>query len=770
MHGVLQHLLNGSVPPGFEDQQLSDDVTSCGRFEENPIHDSMDVIEENFETVEEIQINDIFNTECGGESTFRSPCTSFTEEKLEESENQKRNESFLGFAELANKYTIKERVEDDAVTRQKNEICALFSKHGCTEAAQRDFLNAFRTIRPETQRSLPVQGRTLRPGTIPHIILQLEPGELAYFGITSILSLSRFYDPNENIIRLSINIDGVPPFRSSSYNFWPILGSVDDHPEFMIAIYGGRGKPKCSNQFLDIFVQEIRDLYTNGMSLHGITYRFELVKILMDVPATSYILGTKGHGGYWACRRCHTKGRSIQLPGRVSKNGRPCTKVCYPRLDAPERMSDDFNIHFDLVGHDPHVHTSKKKSKASTLKNFSAPKTNPLPDIIQHHSDDDLSDSDEEEEDDSSFWEHHLHPTILTLIKKLDLVRDVPYDYMHMILLNIIRTMILLWKNNKTRFSFYESYVCNRLRYARDHCPLEFQRWPEKDLNHVKKWKAHQCRVFLLYTGIFILKGLIGESFFKHFCNLVIVSRLMCRKVLKNENRATILKNVANCARPLIRTFILDGISLYGDGFATYNVHCLSHCPEDYERFGPLDEYSNFRYESFLGWLKKQVLSGNNPMQQIVNKYSTHLLLGTMRKTGSRPPELLNQFFEKPEWVIESQKDDVQALSIIRHRGITLRANNDRDCHVYVKGFLVKITAMFRYISKDSIIIFGRKFEKAASIFDGRDSLAVGMGVFSQLSSKTESWEIDEIDDKCFAFPLSSTSEQTEWAMARFLH
>lgn len=216
------------------------------------------------------------------------------EELNENAEKGSSEVAFLGISQLASKYNIIESVENDIITCQKNEISAIFAKYNTiTQAGQRELLEVLRNICPETQRSLPVQGRTLRPKNIPHVLIQLDPGELAYFGIASVLSLTRFYDTEENTIRLSINTDGSPAFTSSNYNFWPILGAVDKYPEFMIAIYGGPQKPKCSNEFLDLFVGEVIELQKKGIKLSGKTFRFELHNALMDVPATSYRLGTK---------------------------------------------------------------------------------------------------------------------------------------------------------------------------------------------------------------------------------------------------------------------------------------------------------------------------------------------------------------------------------------------------------------------------------------------------------------------------------------------
>ena len=576
-----------------------------------------------------------------------------------------------------------------------------------------------------------------------------------YFGITSILSLTRFYNPEETTIRLSVNTDGTPPFHSVGYNFWPILAAVDKYPEWMIALYGGRSKPKCSNEFLNLFVREVLELKKNGIRLHNRTYKLELLNMLMDIPATTYVLGTKGHGGYYACRRCHTKGESVTLAGRVNKKGGACQSVYYPQMDAPERTSDDFTQHFDLVGSDPHVSGR----------------------IISDIGQDDISDNSDEDDDpfivkrgdvdDTSFWEHHRHPTILTKLK-FDLVKNIPYEYMHAVCSGIMRMLLLVWTTMPV-FLKKKAKVSDRLMFANAFCPFEFQRWPDT-LNNARRWKASQYRVFILYTGVFALKDLLNQQCFRHFSYLVVALRLMCRTVPRNAERQSILENIAKFTRPILRKFMTDGIKLYGKNFATLNVHAFCcHTADDYERFGSLDEFSVFRFESFLGWLKSLVLGPRFPLQQIINAYSTFLLTGNMRKADSVPLEYMQEYFEYPEFKEIFSEGDWQAISEIKYRSLTLRTDNHRDRHLYINGSFVRLTKIVHQVSTARVLLCGRRYEHVTSIFDEPvNSIDVGLAICSQLSEKTESWELELLQEKCFAFPLSA--DGPEWAMARYLH
>ena len=51
-------------------------------------------------------------------------------------------------------------------------------------------------------------------------------------------------------INLIVNVDGVPLFKSSQQEFWPILVSVENLVDvFIVAIFYGNSKPNPLNDF-----------------------------------------------------------------------------------------------------------------------------------------------------------------------------------------------------------------------------------------------------------------------------------------------------------------------------------------------------------------------------------------------------------------------------------------------------------------------------------------------------------------------------------------
>jgi hypothetical protein len=140
-------------------------------------------------------------------------------------------------------------------------------------------------------------------------------------------------------------MDGLPLSRSPhGIGFWPILGCVDDYPVFVIGAYAGKEKPKCANEFIWYLVKEVKTLYAQGLNVAGRVYKFRLLFINMDGPATSFITGVKNPTGYYACRRCRVKGKRA-IHAYTTANGTEVIRkltIRYPNLDPREREHHDF--------------------------------------------------------------------------------------------------------------------------------------------------------------------------------------------------------------------------------------------------------------------------------------------------------------------------------------------------------------------------------------------------------------------------------------------
>ena len=100
---------------------------------------------------------------------------------------------------------------------------------------------------------------------------------------------------------MQISIDGLPLFKSSGDQFWPILGMLDV-PQikelFIIGLFYGRSKPSCASEFMSMLVDEVKTLEESGLLHNGMCHRISVSAVICDAPARTFVKRVKSHSGY----------------------------------------------------------------------------------------------------------------------------------------------------------------------------------------------------------------------------------------------------------------------------------------------------------------------------------------------------------------------------------------------------------------------------------------------------------------------------------------
>ncbi len=109
-------------------------------------------------------------------------------------------------------------------------------------------------------------------------------------------------------IDLMINVDGLPLFKSSNAQFWPIVGCFDVLHVLVIALFYGETKPDSLEDYLHDFLEELDLLKLNGVEFNLQKLSFDIKRFLCDASARSFLKCIVGHAGYYACERCLMKG------------------------------------------------------------------------------------------------------------------------------------------------------------------------------------------------------------------------------------------------------------------------------------------------------------------------------------------------------------------------------------------------------------------------------------------------------------------------------
>lgn len=159
---------------------------------------------------------------------------------------------------------------------------------------------------------LPKDARTLLQ-TPRHITTVEKCGGLySYYGIASclqmILSINKDFTENNNFIKLNVNVDGIPLYKSSNEQFWPILIKFSNFKPALVALYCGKSKPEPVEQFLKDFLEEYMHLSQDGVVVEGKRLGLDIISFICDAPARAFLKCIKSHTGYYACERCEIKG------------------------------------------------------------------------------------------------------------------------------------------------------------------------------------------------------------------------------------------------------------------------------------------------------------------------------------------------------------------------------------------------------------------------------------------------------------------------------
>ncbi|KAL6472618.1 hypothetical protein MHYP_G00188060 [Metynnis hypsauchen] len=314
---------------------------------------------------------------------------------------------------------------------------------------------------------LPCDGRTLlgTPAKVP--TRKMGNGQYYHFGLEQGL-LSRLkclvFPADVIKLKLQFNIDGLPLFKSSRLQFWPILGLLDcdyTRTPFVVGIYCGAGKPGSIFEFLKEFTKDLTHVLTNGIVYCGRSFQVLLSAFVCDAPARAFVKHVKAHNGYYGCDKCTQAG--------VWKN-----KMTFPDIAVKPRTDADFAA---MVDEDHHLEQ----------------KLSPLTSVVKMVS---------------QFPIDYMHLCCLGVTRKL------LYFW-------------LRGKNLTTRIqSQVVGLISSKLLGLRPHTPVEFARKP-RDLTEVDRWKATELRQLMLYSGPVVLRDCLPSELYDNFMLFSVAMRLL---------------------------------------------------------------------------------------------------------------------------------------------------------------------------------------------------------------------------------------------------
>jgi len=229
----------------------------------------------------------------------------------------------------------------------------LLASWSCEFSVKQNAVDKLLKILQLARHKVPSTARSLLK-TTKHVSISEKSGmQYVYLDIRK--QLQRFVEaiPSKvleslgNTLEISLNIDDLPLFKSSSTSVWPILCaivSVTPANVFPVALACGQTKPS-NLEFLNDTIRDLNNLLTGSSSVivGDCKIKIQLRCIVCDAPAKAMVKAVKLYSGYEGCDKCVQRGHWV---GRMT----------YPDVSSVELRTDKSFREKDQIAH--HHNTS----------------------------------------------------------------------------------------------------------------------------------------------------------------------------------------------------------------------------------------------------------------------------------------------------------------------------------------------------------------------------------------------------------------------------
>lgn len=274
--------------------------------------------------------------------------------------------------------------------------------------------------------------------------------------------------------------------------------------------------------------------------------------------------------------------------------------------------------------------------------------------------------------------------------------------------------------------------------------PSDFNRKP-RPLKYIKLWKATELRLFLLYLGPVVVKN-IPKKLYEHFLILHVAITILANPVLSLDPL-----NVTY-AQDLLRHFTEEFETLYGVQYISYNVHNLLHLAADVREHGPLDNFSTFRFENYIGVLIKYVRKGDKPLQQIARRMVEYNL--SLKKTKIKCRYSLEKRHHDDPLDAHYNILNVKQYKIMRTSSFFINCNdNANNCCLLEDGSFIESVNFIKH--QNTSYIIGRQLLSCGNLYSvPTDSSDIAIVIVTR-QNDIKSWMCSSVKMKLMKIPYN---------------
>lgn len=435
-------------------------------------------------------------------------------------------------------------VEDMDMTLSESSLSEVENGNSCpdlsTNVAKRGIRNKvphshitdlLKTLRKSGIKNLPLSARQLLKTQNHKLNLtQVSSGEYYHFGVQkSLLSKQFYFLENRNIVEIDVGIDGLSLFKSSNQVLWSIVCCISNEKNSNLFLVGCFSGKKKPNKVNEYLKELVEEIKT--LKAHGI--KVGKSQTLKDFKIRLFTCDAPARA-FITSTSYHTSKNScpkcLQI-GRYLNH-----KIVFQTVEGNPKTDQNFKQRIDKTFHHP---------------NF-----------LQNEN-------------------------ILETIG-IEMISQFPIEPMHLIDMGVVKKILKVRSQDNMK---KVAEMNKRIQSISKDMPCEFSR-NVRTLDELPHWKATECRTFLLYTGIVVLKGLVSDDIYYHFLLFYSAIRtIACEK--------SYLLNLP-AAKEMVKDFVKYFPILYGEENVSYNVYCLLHICDSVEQYGPLDNFSAYKFENYM--------------------------------------------------------------------------------------------------------------------------------------------------------------------------
>lgn len=216
------------------------------------------------------------------------------------------------------------------------------------------------------------------------------------------------------------------------------------------------------------------------------------------------------------------------------------------------------------------------------------------------------------------YGHHHKRNTPLTQLD-VDMIKQFPVgDSLHLLHLGVMKRLLFAWRDGifrKTRTKLSAAHIEDISKFLTTKCkfPREIHR-RMRGLDCLSHWKGLECRSFILYVGIVVLKDpILPYTGYQHFLTL-----FCAVTICESPKHAHLLP----IAREMLKHYVDCFKTIYGAQYVTSNVHNLLHLIDDVEFLGELQSFTAYPFENTLGNIKRLIRGRRYTLRQVANRMS----------------------------------------------------------------------------------------------------------------------------------------------------